>query len=611
MTHAYLILAHNEFPLLARLVSALDFPGNDLYIHIDKKVDDEVFVRVKQEMEDATTRAGLVFTPRTDIVWGDFSMIQAELLLLREASAAHHDYYHLLSGTDLPIKSHDEIMRFFQENAGKEFIGGYPIERSALKRIRYYYPFQHTVGHRYLRPLGLLQFALLPLQRLIGINRLRALPKDIYKGGNWFSVTHDFVTDLLEFYGREENLRAYRMTQCADEIFMQMFAFHSKYREQIYHVRWGEWEFPHNLRLVIWEKRGAGSPVTLSMDNLDQLLRSDSLWARKFSYEKHPDAVDAIMERNAKSPKGPPTTVADMQAEILFLKKETDTCILAHSYQAREILEIADVHGDSFALSRAALGRPERNMLLCGVRFMAEGVKLLAPEKTVRLCSPGAGCPMAEQMDRAFIEEVKRAHPDYTVVAYINTTAALKTVCDVCVTSSSAVKIVRGLPNDKILFIPDCNLGAYVASQVPEKEIKLLQGGCPIHAAVTVDEARAARAAHPRALLLVHPECVPGVTALADYVGSTAGIMDYAKQSDAKEFIIGTEASIAEHLQYKCPDKCFYALSKALLCPDMKLTTLPDVLLALRGEGGETIELDDDTMHEARKCIDRMIELGG
>jgi len=303
-------------------------------------------------------------------------------------------------------------------------------------------------------------------------------------------------------------------------------------------------------------------------------------------------------------------TIHETQQSILRLKKETDTCVLAHSYQAREILEIADVAGDSFALSRAAAVQPQKNMLMCGVRFMAETVKLLAPEKTVRLANPRAGCPMAEQFDRPAIEAIKRQYPDHTVVAYINTTAALKTLCDVCVTSSSAVKIVKALPNRNIVFIPDCNLGAYVTSQVPEKNIVLLQGGCPIHAAVTAEEARAAKAAHPEALLLVHPECTPEVVALADYVGSTAGIMQYAKASSAGEFIIGTESSIAEHLQYECPAKRFYPLSTRLLCPDMKLTTLPEVLLALRGEGGEAIELDEYTLRQARRCIDKMIDLG-
>ncbi len=303
-------------------------------------------------------------------------------------------------------------------------------------------------------------------------------------------------------------------------------------------------------------------------------------------------------------------TLAAMQEEILRLKKETDTCVLAHSYQAREILEIADVAGDSFALSREAVRQPQRNMLVCGVRFMAETVKLLSPEKAVVLANSAAGCPMAEQMDRALIESLKREHPDHTVVAYINTTADLKTVCDVCVTSSSAVKIVKQLPNKNIIFVPDCNLGAYVASQVPEKNIMLPEGGCPIHAAVTAEDTMAAKTAHPEALLLVHPECKPEVAALADYVGSTAGIMQYAKQSPAREFIIGTEASIAEHLQYDCPDKRFYTLGKSFICPDMKLTTLPDVLLALRGAGGETIDLDETILRDARKCIDKMIEMG-
>ncbi|MCL2106131.1 MAG: quinolinate synthase NadA [Oscillospiraceae bacterium] len=303
-------------------------------------------------------------------------------------------------------------------------------------------------------------------------------------------------------------------------------------------------------------------------------------------------------------------TIAQLQAEILRLKKENDACILAHSYQAREILEIADVTGDSFALSAAAARQTQATMLMCGVRFMAETVKLLSPEKTVILAKPGAGCPMAEQMDREMLAAAQARFPEHTTVAYINTTASLKTLCDVCVTSSSAVEIVRRLPNEKILFVPDCNLGDYVAKQVPEKEIRLLQGGCPIHAAVTPGEVKRAKAAHPGALVLAHPECVPAVVALADYVGSTAGIMRYAKASSAREFIIGTELSIAEHLQYECPEKRFYGLSGKLICPNMKLTTLPDVLLALRGQGGEEIILDGDTLRDARKCIDEMIRLG-
>lgn len=303
-------------------------------------------------------------------------------------------------------------------------------------------------------------------------------------------------------------------------------------------------------------------------------------------------------------------TVQQLQAEILRLKKEKDVCILAHSYIAHEILEIADFTGDSFALSQKAATAPQKNVLMVGVRFMAETVKILSPEKTVWLSHPEAGCPMAEQKDKDMICAVKEMYPDYTVVAYINTTAALKTVCDVCVTSSSAVKIVKQLENKNILFIPDCNLGAYVQAQVPEKNIKLLQGGCPIHAAVNEKEAIAAKEKHPNAELLVHPECTPDVVRHADFVGSTSAIMNYAKQSEQKEFIIGTELSIAEHLQYACPDKTFHLLSGKLLCQNMKKSTLPDVYNVLMGRGGAEITLNEETITKARKCIDEMLRLG-
>ena len=304
-------------------------------------------------------------------------------------------------------------------------------------------------------------------------------------------------------------------------------------------------------------------------------------------------------------------TIKEVQDEILRLKKENDVCILAHSYQNHEILEIADFTGDSYALSKFAATVPNKTVIMCGVRFMAETVKMLSPEKKVILSSAIAGCPMAEQMDKELIEGIKEQYPDYTVVAYINTTAELKTVCDVCVTSSSAVKIVKAIDNKNILFIPDCNLGAYTASQLPEKNFKLLQGGCPVHAAVTVEQAKQAKQLHPDAELLVHPECKPAIAQMADYVGSTSGIMEYAKKSDKKEFIIGTENSIKDHLQYECPDKKFYVLSKGLICENMKNTTLVDVLSCVKGEGGEEIVMDDETIKKAKKCIDRMIELGG
>ena len=304
-------------------------------------------------------------------------------------------------------------------------------------------------------------------------------------------------------------------------------------------------------------------------------------------------------------------TVREVQDEIVRLKKKNDICILAHSYQSQDIVEVADFVGDSYALSKKAASVDNKNVLMCGVRFMAETVKMLSPEKRVILSSPSAGCPMAEQMDKELIIGVKEKFPDYTVVAYINTTAELKTVCDVCVTSSSAVKIVGEIENKNILFIPDCNLGAYVAEKLPQKNIKLLQGGCPVHAAVTERDALMAKKLHKNAEMLVHPECMPSVVSMADYVGSTSGIMEYAKNSDKKEFIIGTENSISEHLQFECPDKKFYPLSQGLICRNMKSTTLVDVLNCVCGTGGEEILLDTETITKARKCIDKMIEMGG
>lgn len=300
----------------------------------------------------------------------------------------------------------------------------------------------------------------------------------------------------------------------------------------------------------------------------------------------------------------------DIQEEIIRLKKENDICILAHCYQSPDILEVADFVGDSFALSVSASKVTNKTVIMCGVRFMAETVKILSPDKKVILANADAGCPMAEMMDKELIEQVKEQYPDYTVVAYVNTTSELKTVCDVCVTSSSALKICRSLDSDKILFIPDKNLGSYIAEQIPEKEFKLLSGGCPTHARMGMAKVKKAKEAHPDALFLVHPECVPEVVAQADYVGSTTGIMDFAKKSDAKEFIIGTENSIVSHLQLACPDKKFYPLSKDLVCHNMKLTTIVDVLNCVKGIGGEEIELDEDVRLGAKRCIDKMIELG-
>ena len=211
----------------------------------------------------------------------------------------------------------------------------------------------------------------------------------------------------------------------------------------------------------------------------------------------------------------------DIQQRILELKKEKDVCILAHCYQTHDILEVADFVGDSFGLAQKAAKAPNSTVMMCGVRFMAETVKILSPEKRVLIPRAEAGCPMAEQLDVEMLTQLRQMYPDHKVVAYINTTAALKTLSDVCVTSSSAVKIIRRMDADKILFIPDCNLGDYVKKQIPEKEIQLVHGGCPTHAKLTAAEVHAAKELHPNALVLVHPECRPEIVELADFVGST------------------------------------------------------------------------------------------
>lgn len=276
----------------------------------------------------------------------------------------------------------------------------------------------------------------------------------------------------------------------------------------------------------------------------------------------------------------------------------------------QEIWEVADYIGDSFGLSKKAAEVKEQTVLMCGVHFMAETVKMLSPQKKILLANPIAGCPMADQMDADLITQMKASMSDYTVVAYINTTAELKTVCDVCVTSSSAVKIIRSIPNDKILFIPDCNLGDYIAKQVPEKEIKLVRGGCPTHLRITKTDIERARKNHPAAEILMHPECHPDIVKEADFVGSTTEIMDYAEKGIGSEYIIGTENSIVEHLQYKCPKKSFYPLSKDCVCHNMQATTLTDVYRAVIGLGGEEIVMSDELIASSRKCIDEMLRLG-
>ncbi len=300
----------------------------------------------------------------------------------------------------------------------------------------------------------------------------------------------------------------------------------------------------------------------------------------------------------------------DILNEIRRLKEKTGTLILAHTYQPPEIIELADITGDSFALAKKSLSAGAKRVIMCGVRFMAESVKILSPETTVILPAPEATCPMAEMISPDRVREYKKNNPEARVVAYINTTAALKAECDVCVTSSSALKIVEQLDAPEILFIPDKNLGSFVRDSFPDKNIVLWDGYCPIHAQISEEDVLKAKALHPDALLAIHPECAPEAVRHADMAGSTAEIIDFALASD-KPVIIGTEKGVADYLIPKYPEKSFYYLCPdKLVCRDMKYVTPEKVLAALKGEGGEEIELDRQLIEKALHPINEMLRLG-
>lgn len=302
----------------------------------------------------------------------------------------------------------------------------------------------------------------------------------------------------------------------------------------------------------------------------------------------------------------------ELKQAILQAKKDTGTLILAHTYQAPDIIDIADISGDSFALSKAAAGMPEvRRVLLCGVRFMADTVKILSPEKEVVLSHKKATCPMAEQIAPERVRVFRQEHPDVCVCAYINTSTELKAECDVCVTSSTAVKIVSSLPSEKVLFIPDQNLGGYVAQFVPEKEIILWDGCCPTHHSVSVKDVQEAKAKHPGAKIAVHPECRREVVELCDFIGSTSEIISYCKRV-SDDVIIATERGVCEKLARDYPERGFFQLAPGkLTCPNMKMTTLQNVYDALLGNFGDVIEIEESLRLRAKRSIDNMLKYGG
>ena len=296
-----------------------------------------------------------------------------------------------------------------------------------------------------------------------------------------------------------------------------------------------------------------------------------------------------------------------MEKQIEKLKSEKNAVILAHYYAPEEAQRVADYVGDSFYLAKVAKKTDADIIVFCGVSFMGESAKILNPDKKVLMPDLTADCPMAHMVKPGIIDEMRKSYDDLAVVCYINSTAELKCQSDVCVTSSNAVKIVKALPNKNIFFIPDRNLGRFVAEQVPEKNIIINDGYCPIHAAITKEQLQAVKKDHPDAEILTHPECEPEVLEISDYIGSTADIIDYANKSDKKEFIICTEDGVNFKLTSDNSDKMFYFVSPTPCCKDMKLNTLENILSVLEKED-KVVEIDEATRLAALVPLNRMLE---
>ncbi len=293
---------------------------------------------------------------------------------------------------------------------------------------------------------------------------------------------------------------------------------------------------------------------------------------------------------------------------IKRLKQEKQAVILAHSYQNIEIDEVADFVGDSLYLSRKAQETDAKIIVFAGVYFMAQTAKTISPDKKVLLPNINAGCLMADMIDLHQMEDFKKQHPNLPTVCYINSTAEVKSKCDICCTSSNALKIVESLKAPKVLFVPDANLGKWVESKLDGVEVVTYQGHCPIHNNVTVDDILNARKNHPDTKILIHPECKPEVSALGDYVGSTSGIINYVKNSNEDKFIIVTEKGVVDRLRRDYPNKEFILISDNMLCESMKLTTLEEILYSLENETNE-ITLDEDVRLASAECIERMLEV--
>ena len=289
------------------------------------------------------------------------------------------------------------------------------------------------------------------------------------------------------------------------------------------------------------------------------------------------------------------------------LKQEKKAVILAHCYQPVEIDLVADYVGDSLYLSQVASKTDAEIIVFAGVSFMAQTAKILSPTKKVLLPQKDAGCEMADMINYKQVLEFKAKHPDIPVVCYVNSTAEVKSECDLCCTSSNAVQVVKSLKAEKILFLPDQHLGKWVEKQLGNLEVITYPGCCPIHEQISPEEIANIRSKYPEALVLVHPECEMSVSLMADYVGSTAGIMNFVKNSDNSSFVIVTEKGVVDRLERDYPEKEFIPIRDNLVCPSMKMTTLEDILNVLENETNEIV-VDKEIAKKAVKCIDRMLE---
>ncbi|MBI2877966.1 MAG: quinolinate synthase NadA [Candidatus Tectomicrobia bacterium] len=297
-----------------------------------------------------------------------------------------------------------------------------------------------------------------------------------------------------------------------------------------------------------------------------------------------------------------------LKRRVRELLQERKAILLAHNYQRDEIQEIADIAGDSLGLSQAAAETDARVIVFCGVHFMAESAAILCPDKTVLLPRLEAGCPMADMITAEALEEKKKEHPEAIVVCYVNSSAAVKAHSDICCTSANAIKVVNSLPEGRpVLFVPDMNLGKYVARHT-EREILLWKGFCPTHHRLKAERIREVKQAHPQAEFVAHPECTPDVLALADYICSTSGMYQYAQTTRAREIIVGTELGILYRLRKENPEKVFHEPWEDMLCPNMKLTTLEDVVYALE-KMVHVITVPEETRLRAKQALDRMLEI--